>query len=304
MNGGGPGSGIWKSTDGGESWTRVKGGIFDEPLGPDRARRLPQAAEHSLCDHRRQAPLPARGRGPASPTPDEAPQGGGRGSLIVSGVNDTPDRPLPLGRRRRDLAEGEQPEPAADVLQPGAHRPQRSRDRCTTPASACHQSLDGGKSVHTDIAASTHDDVHAIWINPANSNHILIGNDGGLAVSWDQAKTWNFVPNLPVGLFYHVSVDMATPYNICGGMQDNYSWCGPSAVRGTAGIAGFTWQTMQGGDGFVGAAGSDRVPHRLQRVAGRQHGAHRSRHRRDDARSGRRPTPASRRFAGTGTRRW
>ena len=96
-----------------------------------------------------------------------------------------------------------------------------------------------------------HSDHHAIWLNPANSNHILIGNDGGLAVSWDQAKTWNFLPNLPVGLFYHVSVDMATPYNICGGMQDNYSWCGPSAVRGTAGIAGFTWQTMQGGDGFV-----------------------------------------------------
>ena len=68
---------------------------------------------------------------------------------------------------------------------------------------------------------------------------MLIGNDGGLAVSYDQAKTWNFLPNLPVGLFYHVSVDNATPYNICGGMQDNYSWCGPSAVRGAAGIAGF-----------------------------------------------------------------
>ncbi len=92
-----------------------------------------------------------------------------------------------------------------------------------------HFSSDGGKTVHTDIAASTHDDVHAIWIDPSNSNHVIIGNDGGLAVSWDQAKTWTFLPNLPVGLFYHVSVDMATPYNICGGMQDNYSWCGPSA---------------------------------------------------------------------------
>ena len=79
----------------------------------------------------------------------------------------------------------------------------------------------------------------------------FLTHDGGLALSWDQAKTWNFLQNLPVGLFYHVGVDMATPYNICGGMQDNYSWCGPSAVRGTAGIAGFTWQTMQGGDGFV-----------------------------------------------------
>jgi hypothetical protein len=114
-----------------------------------------------------------------------------------------------------------------------------------------HFSTDGGKNVHTDIAASTHDDVHAIWVDPSNSNHVIIGNDGGLAVSWDQAKTWTFLPNLPVGLCYHVSVDNATPYNICGGMQDNYSWCGPSAVRGAAGIAGFHWYTVQGGDGFV-----------------------------------------------------
>ena len=80
---------------------------------------------------------------------------------------------------------------------------------------------------------------------------MLIGNDGGLAQTWDQAKTWIFFPNLPVGLFYHVSVDMSTPYNICGGMQDNYDWCGPSQVRGAAGIANYEWTTIQGGDGFV-----------------------------------------------------
>ena len=70
-------------------------------------------------------------------------------------------------------------------------------------------------------------------------------------MSYDRAKTWVFLPNLPVGLFYHVSFDMATPYNVCGGMQDNYDWCGPSAVRGSAGIANHQWTTVQGGDGFV-----------------------------------------------------
>ena len=70
-------------------------------------------------------------------------------------------------------------------------------------------------------------------------------------MSYDQAKTWAFMPNLPIATFYHVSYDMATPFNVCGGMQDNYDWCGPSAVRGAAGIAGFNWATMQGGDGFV-----------------------------------------------------
>src|SRR5262249_3034620 len=114
-----------------------------------------------------------------------------------------------------------------------------------------HRSLDGGKTVTLNATQTIHDDVHAIWIDPANSNHVIVGNDGGLAITWDQAKTWNFIHNLPVGLFYHVSVDNATPYNICGGMQDNNSWWGPSAVRGAVGIAGFNWATMQGGDGFV-----------------------------------------------------
>ena len=110
---------------------------------------------------------------------------------------------------------------------------------------------DGGKTVNTAAASKIHSDHHAIWFDPSNSNHVMIGNDGGLAVSYDHAKTWKFFPNLPVGLFYHVSYDMATPYHVCGGMQDNYVWCGPSAVRGVAGIANYQWVNMQGGDGFV-----------------------------------------------------
>jgi photosystem II stability/assembly factor-like uncharacterized protein len=110
---------------------------------------------------------------------------------------------------------------------------------------------DGGKTINTAAASAIHSDHHAIWIDPENSNHVLIGNDGGLAQTWDQAKTWVFIPNLPVGLFYHVSVDMSTPFNVCGGMQDNYDWCGPSQVRGSAGIANYHWTTIQGGDGFV-----------------------------------------------------
>ena len=114
-----------------------------------------------------------------------------------------------------------------------------------------HMTTDGGKTVNTAAATRIHSDHHAIWIDPSNSHHVMIGNDGGVAVTYDQAKTWNFLPNLPVGLFYHVSYDMATPYHVCGGMQDNYSWCGPSAVRGAAGIANYQWATVQGGDGFV-----------------------------------------------------
>src|SRR5258708_11520902 len=95
-------------------------------------------------------------------------------------------------------------------------------------------STDGGKTVNTAAASAIHSDHHAIWIDPANSNHVLIGNDGGLAQTWDHAKTWIFVPNLPVRLFYDVSVDMTAPLNVCRGMQDNYDWCRASQLRAAA----------------------------------------------------------------------
>src|SRR6185503_15907079 len=111
--------------------------------------------------------------------------------------------------------------------------------------------VDGGATFATDAALATHDDVHAIWIDPNNSNHLWTGNDGGIYESWDMSKTWTFMPNLPVGLFYHVGYDLEYPYNVCGGMQDNYDWCGPSASRHGNGIMNYDWFTVQGGDGFV-----------------------------------------------------
>jgi len=246
MNGGGPGSGIWKSTDGGETWTRLKGGIPDEPLGRiglDISRRRPNIL-YAIVEG--QAPLAARGGAPA---PDEAPQGG-RGQTVATGVDSTP-----TGLYRTDDAgatwrkvNNENPRPMYfSQVRVDPNDP----DVVFYAGVKLHRSLDGGKNVTLNVTQTIHDDVHAIWIDPSNSQHVIIGNDGGVAVTWDQAQTWNFVHNLPVGLFYHVGVDNATPYNICGGMQDNYVWCGPSAVRGAVGVAGFNWATMQGGDGFV-----------------------------------------------------
>ena len=249
MNGGGPGSGIWKSTDGGDTWTRLKGGIPDEPLGRiglDIFRRRPNIL-YALIEG--QAPLPARGAAGA-PAAEEAPQGGGRGQTVATGVDATP-----TGLYRSDDAgatwkkvNNENPRPMYfSQVRVDPNDP----EVVFYAGVKLHRSLDGGKTVTLNVTQTIHDDVHAIWIDPANSQHVIVGNDGGVAVTWDQAQTWNFVHNLPVGLFYHIGVDNATPYNICGGMQDNYVWCGPSAVRGAVGIAGFNWATMQGGDGFV-----------------------------------------------------
>src|SRR5690606_32671586 len=84
---------------------------------------------------------------------------------------------------------------------------------------------DGGRTVETDAAMATHDDVHAIWINPANPDHIIIGHDGGLSTSYDMSRTWRQYNNLPLALYYHVSVDNSIPFRVCGGLQDNYNWC-------------------------------------------------------------------------------
>ena len=95
-----------------------------------------------------------------------------------------------------------------------------------------------------------HSDHHAIWIDPHNGNHLLLGNDGGLDVSYDRGDTWEFVNTVPAGQFYAVSADMRKPYTICGGLQDNGSWCGPSATRSTNGILNSDWFRVGGGDGF------------------------------------------------------
>ena len=126
-----------------------------------------------------------------------------------------------------------------------------SADRIYMGGVGLHVSVNGGATFETDAALVTHDDVHAIWINPKNSEHELIGNDGGLAVSYDMARTWQFFPNPPMGLFYHVNYDMSTRYKVCGGMQDHYDWCGPSSSRMNRGLCNHDWYQIQGGDGFV-----------------------------------------------------
>ena len=237
MNGGGPGSGIWKSTDGGDTWTRLTGsGLPDGPLGRialDVFRRNANTV-YALIE----GPSAGRGGGAGAAQPPGAapPPGatglyrtddGGRTWTRASGTN---PRPMYFSQVRIDPSDPE---------------------RIYLGGVGLHLSVDGGKTFVTDAAQATHDDVHAIWINPTNPGHVLIGNDGGLAVSYDRSRTWTFLPNLPVGLFYHVSYDMERPYNICGGMQDNYNWCGPSAVRQNRGIMNYDWFQIQGGDGFV-----------------------------------------------------
>ncbi|MDP6444099.1 MAG: PDZ domain-containing protein [Pirellulaceae bacterium] len=114
-----------------------------------------------------------------------------------------------------------------------------------------HRSTDGGKTFKADAGSATHPDHHAMWINPADSNHILLGCDGGLNTTYDGSQNWDFNDSLPIGQFYHVGVDTRQPYNVFGGLQDNGSWGGPSALRGSAGPTTHEWFVIGGGDGFI-----------------------------------------------------
>ena len=95
-----------------------------------------------------------------------------------------------------------------------------------------------------------HPDHHAWWISPNDPDFILDGNDGGIGISRDRGRTWNFNENLPVGQFYHINVDNAIPYNVMGGLQDNGSWVGPAYTWTNGGIRNYYWSNIGGGDGF------------------------------------------------------
>ncbi|MBV9498679.1 MAG: glycosyl hydrolase [Acidobacteriaceae bacterium] len=112
-------------------------------------------------------------------------------------------------------------------------------------------STDGGKSF-SNISGGAHGDFHDVWIDPGDSNRVIAGDDGGIWYSDDGGNKWWKGGNLPIGQWYHVSVDEADPYHVFGGLQDNSVWMGDSAYPG--GITNSRWENMYGGDGFFAFA--------------------------------------------------
>ena len=123
----------------------------------------------------------------------------------------------------------------------------KNENRLYKPDLSLIVSTDGGASF-SNIGGGAHGDFHDVWIDPANTDHLITGDDGGLWYSYDAGNKWWKAENLPVSQFYHVSVDLDRPYHVYGGLQDNSSWVGESDYPG--GITNSRWENMYGGDGF------------------------------------------------------
>jgi hypothetical protein len=220
FNGGGPGSGIYKTTDGGKTWNELTGG-----LPPGEKGRIGLAASKTRSNI-------------IYATIEQADSSGfyrsGNGGRTWKRVNKLNPRPMYYSHIFVD--------PNND-------------DIVYMLATEFYRTKDAGKTFYQMPTRPTYDvgvhsDHHTLWINPNNSNHFFLAGDAGLHESWDGGVAYNRLNNIPIGQFYGIGADMEVPYNIYGGMQDNHSWMGPSATRHWLGILADDWKQVGFGDGM------------------------------------------------------
>src|SRR5439155_9746324 len=115
-----------------------------------------------------------------------------------------------------------------------------------------YRSTDGGKTFRGDFGRGAHSDGHALWLDPKDGRHMIIGVDGGFYVTYDRGANWDHMNHLALGQFYHVALSTRKPYWVFGGLQDNGSWGGPSVnLHGGGGPVNEDWISTGGGDGYV-----------------------------------------------------
>ena len=220
FNGGGPGSGIFKTSDGGQTWEELMNGI---PEG-DKGRIGLAIAENSPDV--------------LYATVQHADESGtyrtSDGGQTWEKVNELNPRPMYYSHLFVD------PENA---------------DRVYVLGVEFYVSEDGGATFRQMPTRPTYDvgvhsDHHSLWIDPSDTEHFYLAGDAGLHETWDRGETYSHINNFPIGQFYAIGLDMREPYRIYGGMQDNHSWMGPSATRRYIGIINDDWMQIGFGDGM------------------------------------------------------
>ena len=215
LESGGASSGIYRSTDGGDTWQKLTSGLPPAPVGRIGLAVAPSNPSHVYA-------LVESNSGVLWESRD-----GGNRWAKVSDDRSIQARPFYFSH---------------------LYVPQDNEDRIYFLSYDILLSTDGGKNSHI-IARGVHPDHHSLWIDPRDSSHLLEGNDGGVYVSFDAGDHWRYLDNLPVEQFYSVAIDDRVPYTVCGGLQDNNGWCGPSNSVKTGGIGPSDWQVFVGGDG-------------------------------------------------------
>lgn len=220
FNGGGPGSGIYKTTNGGRSWQELTSGIPEGDKGriglalaQTNARVLYATIQHAN---------------------ESGIYRSVNGGMTWTKVNDLNPRPMYYSHIYVDPTD----ENCVYVL-----------------GVEFYMSEDGGHTfrqmpTRPVYDVGVHSDHHTLWIDPANTEHFYLAGDAGLHETWDRGETYNHLNNFPIGQFYAIGVDMRKPYFVYGGMQDTHSWLGPSATRRWIGIVNDDWWQIGFGDGM------------------------------------------------------
>ena len=219
---GGPGSGIFVSFDGGDTWTKRTSadGLPAGDLGRIGLAFAPSAPERVYAYVESKSNAVYR--------------------------SDDGGFTWKQASKAKDSGIGGRPFYYADI-----YVDPKNENRIYSIHSTVTVSEDAGKTWSTFVAGNhVHTDHHVWWIHPEDPEHIMNGHDGGLTITRDRGKKWHFVESLPLTQFYHVRVDNEIPYNVYGGSQDNGSWRGPSRTWFKGGIRNFYWQRLSVGDGF------------------------------------------------------
>ncbi|MBO3700533.1 hypothetical protein [Roseivirga sp. E12] len=275
--------GLYKTTDGGKTWDRIiyvddDTGVVDVALDPEN----PQIV-YAATYQRRRKPFGFHGGGPGSGLHKSSDGGktwkelrvglpeGDFGRIGISIYRKDPNliyasveqgfqynASTAYNERRagfyRSLDKGE----TWEFMSNWNPRPMYASQPLVDPSDASRiymmnqysYSSDSGRTFRP-ARQSLHGDDRIFWVNPKDSRHVMKGDDGGIGISYDRGQNWLLVSNLPVSQYYRVAVDMAEPYNVYGGLQDNGSWVGPSQTYRSAGILNEDWKKLGGGDGFL-----------------------------------------------------